>query len=460
MPQTRKFRSNSNAEKETSGETTTGKRGRPRAILGASRTREKCQGRETRSSRKDEPRVEEDAIDDGQPPVPKRADKMDDGSQIVAAIAGLEAKLARRIDAFAGDLGDRIETLERGKSGSTRSRSASRNGRANSTPARSKMAAESGCDVTASRRRSRSAHDDVTARAGEARYCGEDDGARNRESLPVISHSACATRGGYERTFKSPFDDVMSPTNVGDSERTEAVNELLVAAGSALGKKRGTNVVAPHRYVIRGNKGEKISMEEATWAEYFAALSRMVKDRKLPPSWKEHLYEHIHQLATMATVWDWPTCRQWSEAVFTMISDGRLPSGWEDKYAIKDVQRDSCLLGTRASVKQVSKQGVAESNIRQNEYSAGSSAGGRQKDFIRREYNKDSDGAPCRQWNWGNDCGFATSHGMQPERRCHLCAWCALKYGKANVHPEKACQNKRRFLDKKSGGDESRQGFQ
>ena len=257
MPQTRNSRSNSKTETTTSGETTTGRRGRPRAILGASRTREKSQKRETRSSRKDEPREVLDAIDDVRPPVPRGADKMDDGSQIVAALAGLEAKLAKKIDTFAGSLSDRIESLESDKNNPMRSRSASRNGRAISTPARSKMAAESNCEVASSRRRSRSTHDDVTAKVGEAMYYGEVDGTRNRECFPITGSSACAARGGYERSFKSPFYDVMSPTNAKDNERTEAVNELLVAAGSALGKKRGNNVVAPHRYVIRGIKGKK-----------------------------------------------------------------------------------------------------------------------------------------------------------------------------------------------------------
>ena len=123
------------------------------------------------------------------------------------------------------------------------------------------------------------------------------------------------------------------------------------------------------------------------------------------------------------------------------------------------MQRDSCLLGTRVSAKQVTKQSATETGARRADYSAGAAAGGRQKDYIRHEYNKDSDGVPCRQWNWGTDCGYTTSHGMQPERKCHLCAWCALKYGKANVHPEKACNNKKRFLDKKSDREESQQVF-
>ena len=59
----------------------------------------------------------------------------------------------------------------------------------------------------------------------------------------------------------------------------------------------------------------------------------------------KHVLEHTYQIAIMATNWDWHTCRKWSETVFTMIADGRLPQGWDDAYAIKDVQRDVCTLG-------------------------------------------------------------------------------------------------------------------
>ena len=59
--------------------------------------------------------------------------------------------------------------------------------------------------------------------------------------------------------------------------------ELLVAAGSAIERKPSKSIIAPHIYVIRGNKNEKIDMEEATWPAYMAALCRITKDHRLPP---------------------------------------------------------------------------------------------------------------------------------------------------------------------------------
>ena len=110
--------------------------------------------------------------------------------------------------------------------------------------------------------------------------------------------------GGFRSFAFGPLNDER------DDEQNDAVNELLVAAGLVLGRKRGTNILAPHRYVIRGSRNERIGMEKATWPEYVAALCHMSKDEKLPAPWSKHVFEHLHQLATMASNWDWHTCRQ------------------------------------------------------------------------------------------------------------------------------------------------------
>ena len=55
----------------------------------------------------------------------------------------------------------------------------------------------------------------------------------------------------------------------------QVISELLAAAGSAFGRKRGKNNLLPHRYVIRGDKREKVGAGEATWPEYIAAICRM-----------------------------------------------------------------------------------------------------------------------------------------------------------------------------------------
>ena len=65
--------------------------------------------------------------------------------------------------------------------------------------------------------------------------------------------------------------DVLSPNIACVQQRNDAVDKLLIAARSALRWCRGTNILAPNKYVIPGLKGEKIGMEEDIWPDYFAA---------------------------------------------------------------------------------------------------------------------------------------------------------------------------------------------
>ena len=48
----------------------------------------------------------------------------------------------------------------------------------------------------------------------------------------------------------------------GEADRThaDAINELLAAAGTTLGRKRGKIILIPHLYIIRGGKREKVDM--------------------------------------------------------------------------------------------------------------------------------------------------------------------------------------------------------
>ena len=188
--------------------------------------------------------------------------------------------------------------------------------------------------------------------------------------------------------------------------------------------------------------------------EYIAALCKMSKDTDVPVTWKEPLAEHIHNLAIMACEWDWNTCRIWSEKVFDMIDDGRLPHAWADHYAVKDVQRDAYAVGNRLHVNKYQRtvtHGARQTAVTTTATTYNNSQTNTNSNTdSRQDFNRDTDGKPCSPWNWGNDCGYTASHGEAPDRKVHVCAWCANKYRRANVHKEKECLNKKRFLDKKA----------
>ena len=247
------------------------------------------------------------------------------------------------------------------------------------------------------------------------------------------------------KQFAHPNEEEASHSN-----QAVTVSELLHAAGNAMGKKQGKNPLLPHLFVIRGHKREKVAYGEATWHEYIAALCKMMNSSEVPLSWREPLLDHVQQIATMAADWDWETCMWWSERVFTMIDDGRLPHGWADEYAVKDVQRDAFAIGVRTTARPQRTQ--TSTAPRQAAPANGYKA--RQTNTTyndqRQEFNRETDGKPCNAWNWGGDCAYSTTHGQLPDKKAHVCAWCANKYHRANIHKEMDCLNKKRFLEKKA----------
>ena len=95
-------------------------------------------------------------------------------------------------------------------------------------------------------------------------YNDRNEPASNREFVPYKSHYFDPTAAENNRLpLRSPFFEVVSPGTIKEHERSDVVNEIPVAAGSVLGKRKGNCILAPHRYVIRGNHKDKINMEEA-----------------------------------------------------------------------------------------------------------------------------------------------------------------------------------------------------
>ena len=156
----------------------------------------------------------------------------------------------------------------------------------------------------------------------------------------------------------------------------------------------------------------------------------MTRNKYVPFHWKDHILAHMEEICSMAENWSWETCRRWSDKVFLMIRDGRLSEGWNDKYAIKDIQRDICLVCTRAKTVMIENK---------------------KQDFKERlPYERENEGVPCKTWNEGKDCGFSFSHGEDNNKACHLCSWCITKFKRSNSHRECDCLNKRRWTQPRS----------
>ena len=145
---------------------------------------------------------------------------------------------------------------------------------------------------------------------------------RTQRAYPEDARSAPPNMEDYREMYQ---DRDVCPTTCGraksgrpaqetsDTEQSDAITELLAAAGTAIVKRRGKTALLPHLFVVRGENRQKVAVGEATWHEYIAALCNMSKVVEVPATWCDPILEHLHQLASMAADREWETCRLWSE---------------------------------------------------------------------------------------------------------------------------------------------------
>ena len=289
--------------------------------------------------------------------------------------------------------------------------------------------------------------------------------ATTRGSASTLTRKSNVVRKGKKRKNKDTVtsSDESSSTDEDSSLSTaeaslatrrkrarRAVTQLLDAAAPDKPSRRGKKNFIPGNFIKRGDKFQKVGHGEASLPEYLLALKAMSKAPECPVGWAAHLARHEEQLLTMATMWEWSKCRHWSEAVFVMIHDGRLPEGWTDMAALKDIQRDVIAVGKRGLFMRDGFAPKAELNKKQSYTTPAVST--RTEPIQRQQtgetgrvtYEKEKDGKPCYPWNWGRECGFQASHGAEPDLKPHICAYCAYRTHKVLAHREMECINKQR----------------
>ena len=271
---------------------------------------------------------------------------------------------------------------------------------------------------------------------------------------------------GKRKATAEPEDwlsqDEVSSDEESDSPATrtrQAVKKLLQAAGLLLTNKKGKKKCYPYSFIKRGRRFDSIGPGEASWPEYLSALKQMVRMPECPEEWIPFIPPHEEQLVNMAKIWDWQTCRHWSESVFMMVNDGSLRRGWRESRAIRDLQKDITETGRKVvSYRDQQKQEV----VKKYSYTKPDTtqAGDQMQRYIatdgRQQYEKEKDGKPCYPWNWGRECGFTGLHGSFPEVKPHICAYCAYKTKKVLDHREKDCVNKMRAVERAQTGTTSK----
>lgn len=122
----------------------------------------------------------------------------------------------------------------------------------------------------------------------------------------------------------------------GDIFIDDAVQKILVGTANQLTKGTKTKEFFPHNYVFRGPEHKKATFNSLSLQEYGWAITRMIRDPEVPDDIKPELYNHVEEILEDACTYDWQKAvRKWSEQVFSMVAQNRLPNGWKDYNRIQ-----------------------------------------------------------------------------------------------------------------------------
>lgn len=181
----------------------------------------------------------------------------------------------------------------------------------------------------------------------------------------------------------------------------------------------------PYSYVRRGDEKKHATINSVTLGEHVWGILAMIKDKDVPDSIKPVLLEHLDEVAEDSMDYEWSAVRRWSEEIFSLVLEGRLPQGW---FSTSKIQ----LL--RMSIARTSTAKLSPP-----------SAGERTRSFANQGFPDNKKGAPpCVAYNSTEGCTFQQAHVVNGRRRQHICAYCFSASGATFYHSEQNCRNKNR----------------
>lgn len=153
----------------------------------------------------------------------------------------------------------------------------------------------------------------------------------------------------------------------------------------------------------------------------------MFKDPTVPAAIKPALLNHVDEILEDCRSYEWESAvRPWSEEVFSMIAEGRLPRGWDDVQQIQMLR----LTISRASTAKLGQ--VRETFSRQRQ--------GQQ--VSQQEQTKG--GPPCPAYNSSQGCRLPSGDMEQGKKMIHACSFCLSAMSASYPHSQIQCRNKNR----------------
>lgn len=218
-----------------------------------------------------------------------------------------------------------------------------------------------------------------------------------------------------------------------DPQLEAQVQNVIMNTASHLAKGN-VQALYPHKYVLRGPEQKRMGLNSLTAIEYLGGIFNMIKDPVVPSNIKPYLYSHMEEIVEDAAAYDWQTAvRPWSEQIFTLIAEGRLPEGWAAHQKIQMLR----MTISRASTAKLHQLGYNATNTQ---------ARTRQPSAIQTQQNDSlRGGSPCINFNIPQGCPLQTGHYVSGKKLLHICAFCLWNSATPHPHAECYCRNKQRF---------------
>lgn len=187
-------------------------------------------------------------------------------------------------------------------------------------------------------------HTDVTipqsnAQQPPVRHCADVNKNNNPgpSDLNLAMNDWVIGQATQSKTMPTPYHLPTSTATLPNDPSLEAqVQQVLLNTASHLAKGNQNTGFYPHRYIVRGLEQKKLGLNSLTVLEYLHGILRMIKDNAVPSVSKPYIYAHLEEIIEDAREYDWASAvRPWSEQVFTLINEGRLPEGWASQQKIQ-----------------------------------------------------------------------------------------------------------------------------
>lgn len=181
----------------------------------------------------------------------------------------------------------------------------------------------------------------------------------------------------------------------------------------------------PFKYITRGPEKKKLSFNTLTLAEHIFGMFCMLDDPDFDPGLKPYIVAHMREVAEDASEFEWPNVRRWSEEVFNLVAERRLPQGWGSAQKIQNL---------RTGMSKVDSARLPSHKDFPNKKFAGNAG---QHDNLR-------GGPPCQNYNSSQGCPLQSGHMLNGKRQVHVCSYCLSNIAAVHPHPESHCRTKQR----------------